>query len=117
MQYVSNLSNQMSSSSALIQKLLKAEEEAEQIITRARENRTKKLKEARQAAEEELLVYKIKEQSRFDDEMASLLVAASENESQMNDEDSLFLVKEMNKLNGDKTSNYLIDRVLDVRSS
>jgi V-type H+-transporting ATPase subunit G len=103
------------SSQALIQKLLKAEEEAEQIIARARENRTKKLKEARQAAEEELAVFKAKEQARFDEEM-SALISQAEQANQTADEDAALLtVKQSFSKYGEKTVAYLVERVLDVR--
>jgi len=58
------------SSQQLIQKLLKAEEEAEQLIARARENRVRKLREAKQAADDEIEIFRRKEEERFQGEVA-----------------------------------------------
>lgn len=55
----------MKTSNALIQQLLKAEEEAEQIVHKAKENRVKMLKDARFSAEEELKAFRLKEEERF----------------------------------------------------
>lgn len=55
----------MKTSNALIQQLLKAEEEAEQIVHKAKENRVKMLKDARFSAEEELKAFRAKEEERF----------------------------------------------------
>ena len=58
------------SSQQLIQKLLKAEEEAEQLIARARENRVRKLREAKQAADDEIEIFRRKEEERFQGEVS-----------------------------------------------
>lgn len=55
----------MKTSNELIQELLKAEEEAEEIVHKAKENRVKMLKEARFSAEEELKAFRAKEEERF----------------------------------------------------
>ncbi|CDJ49710.1 vacuolar ATP synthase subunit G1, putative [Eimeria brunetti] len=55
----------MKTSNALIQQLLRAEEEAEQIVHKARENRVRMLKDARASAEEELKAFRQKEEERF----------------------------------------------------
>eukprot|EP00386_Alphamonas_edax_P003232 GDKI01009904.1.p3 GENE.GDKI01009904.1~~GDKI01009904.1.p3 ORF type:complete len:128 (-),score=69.51 GDKI01009904.1:303-686(-) len=52
-------------SNTLIQQLLKAEEEAETIVKRARENRVKKLKQAKDAADDELRVFRQREEEKF----------------------------------------------------
>ncbi|EDO07723.1 Vacuolar (H+) transporting ATPase G subunit family protein [Babesia bovis T2Bo] len=52
-------------SNALIQQLLKAEEEAEAIVKRARENRVKLLNEAISAAENDLKVFSETEEKRL----------------------------------------------------
>ncbi|PFH38298.1 putative vacuolar ATP synthase subunit g [Besnoitia besnoiti] len=52
-------------SNALIQQLLEAEEEADTIVNKAKENRVKMLKDARFSAEEELKVFRAKEEERF----------------------------------------------------
>eukprot|EP00921_Rhytidocystis_pertsovi_P016017 GHVQ01025329.1.p1 GENE.GHVQ01025329.1~~GHVQ01025329.1.p1 ORF type:complete len:134 (+),score=25.74 GHVQ01025329.1:576-977(+) len=52
-------------SSALIQQLLKAEQQAEAIVSKAREDAVKKRREARVSAEEESTLYRKKEEERF----------------------------------------------------
>lgn len=70
-------------SSALIQQLLQAEEKAEAIVTKAREDAVRKRRDARNSADEESKVYRHKEDERFqleylqkfgnrDDEMSEL---------------------------------------------
>ena len=56
-------------SQQLIQKLLKAEEEAEGIISKARENRVKKLRDAKNAADDEIAAYRSKEEEKFKSEI------------------------------------------------
>ncbi|GFE52811.1 vacuolar ATP synthase subunit [Babesia ovis] len=62
-------------SNALIQQLLKAEEEAEAIVKRARENRVKLLNEAISAAENDLKVFSETEEKRLLEEYHQLLCA------------------------------------------
>ena len=57
----------------LIQKLLKAEDDAQKIISSAREGRAKKLRDVRTAAEEELVPFRQKEEERFLREQADLM--------------------------------------------
>eukprot|EP01056_Protomagalhaensia_sp_Gyna25_P005783 Protomagalhaensia_sp_Gyna_25__5782@NODE_846_length_2516_cov_674_364150_g667_i0_p3_GENE_NODE_846_length_2516_cov_674_364150_g667_i0NODE_846_length_2516_cov_674_364150_g667_i0_p3_ORF_typecomplete_len124_score34_10VATPase_G/PF03179_15/2_1e19VATPase_G_2/PF16999_5/8e05ATPsynt_B/PF00430_18/0_0099ATPsynt_B/PF00430_18/1_5e03HrpE/PF06188_12/0_019DivIVA/PF05103_13/3_NODE_846_length_2516_cov_674_364150_g667_i019262297 len=49
----------------LIQKLLEAEQEADIIVRRARENHAKKLKEAQISAEEDMKKFKASEEEKF----------------------------------------------------
>eukprot|EP01057_Protomagalhaensia_wolfi_P003699 Protomagalhaensia_wolfi_Nauph_80__3698@NODE_3737_length_723_cov_3058_738304_g2794_i1_p1_GENE_NODE_3737_length_723_cov_3058_738304_g2794_i1NODE_3737_length_723_cov_3058_738304_g2794_i1_p1_ORF_typecomplete_len124_score36_07VATPase_G/PF03179_15/1_1e19VATPase_G_2/PF16999_5/8e06HrpE/PF06188_12/0_014ATPsynt_B/PF00430_18/0_022ATPsynt_B/PF00430_18/1_6e03DivIVA/PF05103_13/2_8_NODE_3737_length_723_cov_3058_738304_g2794_i190461 len=49
----------------LIQKLLEAEQEADIIVRRARENHAKKLKEAQISAEEDMKKFKASEEDKF----------------------------------------------------
>eukprot|EP01055_Gregarina_sp_Pseudo9_P003418 Gregarina_sp_Pseudo_9__3417@NODE_3590_length_604_cov_155_785841_g3283_i0_p1_GENE_NODE_3590_length_604_cov_155_785841_g3283_i0NODE_3590_length_604_cov_155_785841_g3283_i0_p1_ORF_typecomplete_len125_score33_77VATPase_G/PF03179_15/1_6e20VATPase_G_2/PF16999_5/6_4e05VATPase_G_2/PF16999_5/5_2e03ATPsynt_B/PF00430_18/0_0038ATPsynt_B/PF00430_18/1_3e03HrpE/PF06188_12/0_02DivIVA/PF05103_13/0_27DivIVA/PF05103_13/7_4e02CemA/PF03040_14/1_7RRF/PF01765_19/0_21RRF/PF01765_19/2_2e03_NODE_3590_length_604_cov_155_7 len=52
----------------LIQKLLEAEQEADVIVRRARENHAKKLKEAQMSAEEDIKKFKSTEEEKFQKE-------------------------------------------------
>eukprot|EP00923_Selenidium_pygospionis_P044284 GHVN01076519.1.p1 GENE.GHVN01076519.1~~GHVN01076519.1.p1 ORF type:complete len:125 (+),score=20.95 GHVN01076519.1:149-523(+) len=52
-------------SPAYIQQLVKAEQESDAIVQRARGNRVKKIKEAKTAAEEELKAFRQKEEERY----------------------------------------------------
>ena len=64
-------------SQQLIQKLLKAEEDAEQLIGKARENRVRKLREAKQAADEEIAAFRSSEEVKFQAELAAASDAAT----------------------------------------
>ncbi|UKK01072.1 vacuolar ATP synthase subunit G [Theileria orientalis] len=72
-----------SGSNALIQQLLKAEEEAESIVRRAKENRVKLLNEAMAAADKDLEVFRQREQEQLMEEY--------NNESVLEDPRSLML--------------------------
>ncbi|BAM40927.1 vacuolar ATP synthase subunit G [Theileria orientalis strain Shintoku] len=75
--------NNSSGSNALIQQLLKAEEEAESIVRRAKENRVKLLNEAMAAADKDLEVFRQNEQKQLMEEY--------NNESALEDPRSLLL--------------------------
>eukprot|EP00388_Colpodella_angusta_P042784 GDKK01057361.1.p1 GENE.GDKK01057361.1~~GDKK01057361.1.p1 ORF type:complete len:146 (-),score=47.32 GDKK01057361.1:136-573(-) len=60
-------------SNALIQELLRAEEEAEAIVSRARENRNKRLKEASDSAESELKQFRALEEKRHQAEFGETI--------------------------------------------
>jgi V-type H+-transporting ATPase subunit G len=105
----------MASSQQLIQKLLKAEEEAEQLIAKARENRVRKLREAKQAADDELEIFKRKEEEKFQSEIAK----ASENDDSRNIEQQvatdLKQVESDYAKNRDKLVEYMTSKILSVK--
>ena len=104
-------------SQQLIQKLLKAEEEAEALIAKARENRVRKLREAKQAADDEIAVFRKKEEERFQADQASAAGGVS------GDADSLEsqTLANLAKVNGDFKSNkeklveYMQQKILAVK--
>eukprot|EP01067_Filipodium_phascolosomae_P005184 Filipodium_phascolosomae@DN324_c0_g1_i1.p1 len=53
-------------STALIQRLLAAEKEAEEVLSQARENRAKKLLEARESADAELRLYRQEQEAALE---------------------------------------------------
>eukprot|EP00743_Colponemidia_sp_Colp-15_P000965 GILK01001064.1.p1 GENE.GILK01001064.1~~GILK01001064.1.p1 ORF type:complete len:140 (-),score=20.44 GILK01001064.1:100-471(-) len=57
-------------SQAGIQALLRAEEEASRIVNRARENRTKKLRDAKTEADREIAQFKAQQEDRFQRDVA-----------------------------------------------
>lgn len=103
------------SSQQLIQKLLKAEEEAEQLIAKARENRVRKLREAKQAADDELEIFRRKEEEKFQAEIAK----ASENDDSRNIEqqvaNDLKQVEADYAKNKDKLVEYMTNKILSVK--
>ncbi len=100
---------------ALIQKLLKAEQEAEEIVTRARENRTKRLREARSAAEEEIAAFRSREEERFlAEQLARSRSAEDETQRDAHNEQAIDAVRAAAKANGAKTAEYLVNKVLCV---
>jgi V-type H+-transporting ATPase subunit G len=105
----------MSSSQQLIQKLLKAEEEAEQLIARARENRVRKLREAKQAADDELDIFKKREEEKFQSE----LTKASESDDSRNIEQQVVAdlkqVEADYSKNRDKLVEYMTSKILSVK--
>eukprot|EP00922_Rhytidocystis_sp_ex-Travisia-forbesii_P019202 GHVS01028462.1.p1 GENE.GHVS01028462.1~~GHVS01028462.1.p1 ORF type:complete len:132 (+),score=28.20 GHVS01028462.1:93-488(+) len=68
-------------SSALIQLLLQAEERAEAIVAKAREDAVRKRRDARASAEEESSVYRQKEEELFQEEFKKKY---GNNDSEMN---------------------------------
>jgi V-type H+-transporting ATPase subunit G len=100
---------------ALIQKLLHAEQEAEEIVSRARENRTKRLREARSAAESEISAFRVREDERFVAEQAARSRTA-EDQTQRDSQTAAVIasVRAAAHANGARTSEYLVAKVLAV---
>jgi V-type H+-transporting ATPase subunit G len=103
------------SSQQLIQKLLKAEEEAEQLIARARENRVRKLREAKQAADDELEIFKRKEEERFQAEVAQSNSKDDSRNIEQQIADELKQVEQDFVKNKDKIVEYMTAKILSVK--
>lgn len=102
-------------SQELIQKLLAAEDQAERIIANAREQRTKKLKDVRQAAEEELEPFRKKEDDKFRREQAEQEQSASmTQELDARTQQELGMVKQDYDNNKKNAIKYILDKVLDI---
>ena len=56
-----------------VEELLKAEEQANNLIRNAQKEREKKLKEARISAEQEINIYRKEEEQRFQEEIKKVL--------------------------------------------
>mmetsp|Transcript_22096 Transcript_22096/g.38917 ORF Transcript_22096/g.38917 Transcript_22096/m.38917 type:complete len:125 (+) Transcript_22096:65-439(+) len=104
-------------SKKLIDSLLQAEKQAEELITTAKKNRQMKLREAQSAANEELEDYKSTQNVEFEKKMAqnSSYDPSSELESVTKKE--LAEVEEEFKKNKDKTIDYVVECVWDVQIS
>ncbi|KAL8431151.1 hypothetical protein ACSSS7_005469 [Eimeria intestinalis] len=106
----------MKTSNALIQQLLKAEEEAEEIVHKAKENRVKMLKDARFSAEEELKAFRLKEEERFKVEVEQRL---GQNDSLTNEladrtKADIETIKKDFMDNKDEVLAFITEKVLDV---
>ncbi|CAE8622610.1 unnamed protein product [Polarella glacialis] len=104
-------------SQELIQQLLVAEKQADEIIANAKKNRLTKLKQAREKADEELKDFREKEEAKFQKEMA-VKARADPNESL-----KVTTAKEIEKVVSDYDSNkarcieFVVGKVLDVATS
>eukprot|EP01070_Trichotokara_eunicae_P005675 Trichotokara_eunicae@DN4612_c0_g1_i1.p1 len=98
-----------------IKKLLEAEEESDLIIRKARDNRINKLKEAKNAADEEVENFRVKEEQKFQAENVS-----EGDESKFNAEldektkHDLEVLQKQFKSNKEKVATFMIDRVSQV---
>ncbi|KAF7456255.1 putative vacuolar ATP synthase subunit g [Cryptosporidium felis] len=102
-------------SSALIQKLMDAEVDAEEIVRRAKENRVLKLKEAQISAEEELKAFREKEEAQFEAEFKSLSLEDSVDQAlERSTEEAIELVKNDFKNNGGTVADLILKKVLSV---
>merc|ERR1719199_1153558 len=106
----------MTSQTNLIAKLLKAEEEAESIVASARDGRTKALKDARTAANDEIEAFRAKEDAKSKEEMAKLDVQFSNKEGTANLAKELQQVKIDSDRNKEKTCKYMFDKVMNVET-
>lgn len=104
-----------SKSQELINTLLEAETKAEKIVAQARENRVKKLKEARAAAEKELEIFKQKEEEKFAQESAALNSTSNDSaDLRRRTDQELQHVENDYKSNCKKVVEYSMKTILDV---
>ncbi|CUV04378.1 unnamed protein product [Cryptosporidium hominis] len=102
-------------SSALIQKLMDAEVDAEEIVCRAKENRILKLKEAQISAEEELKAFREKEEAQFESEFKNFSVEDSVDQTlEKSTEEAIEIVKNDFKNNGGAVADLILKKVLSV---
>lgn len=103
-------------SNALIQQLLAAEAEAEGLVKKARENRVKKLKDAMVSAEEEIAIFKKKEEEVFQQEFIKNHGQEDTTQADL-DEITVNEIKAVErdyKANKNNVVSFLVDRVLAV---
>ncbi|KAF4679414.1 hypothetical protein FOZ60_015077 [Perkinsus olseni] len=103
-------------SQQLIQQLLKAEQEADTYVSRARENRTKKLREAKTAAQEEVASFRQKEEEKFNRDYAALQSTSGGEDKELakQTQDDIDAIHTAYTKNSKATVKYMVDRVLDV---
>lgn len=108
--------NKGTGSNALIQQLLKAEEEADLVVKKAKDARAKMLKEAEATAAEELNIFRAKEKERLnkghkekanaEDEVVTKIEAATKEEIKK--------YKELFKKNKEQVAQFVYDKVFTV---
>ena len=104
-------------SQQLIQKLLKAEEEAEALIAKARENRVRKLREAKQAADDEMAIFRRKEEEKFQTEQSAFTGGADGDATSLEAQTLTDLKRVQSDFNGnkDKITEYMVEKILTVK--
>merc|ERR1711862_1036488 len=102
-------------SQELIQQLLQAEKQGEELIAKAKTNRLAKLRQAKEKAEEDLKAFKEEQEAKFQKETgskASADPAAELKDSTKKEIDAVMRDYEANKA---KTIQYVVSKVLDVK--
>jgi V-type H+-transporting ATPase subunit G len=84
-------------------------------VTRARENRTKRLREARSAADEEITAFRVREDERFASEQtARSRNAEDQTQRDAQNQTAIAAVRAAAQSNSGKTAQYLVNKVLAV---
>merc|ERR1719272_1592605 len=101
-------------SQELIQQLLKAEKQAEELIARARENRVLKLKQAKDSADEELKKFRDAEEAKFQGDAGKRAAVDPAADLKNTTKMELDMVTRDYQQNKEKTSNYIVSKILEV---
>merc|ERR1712070_433955 len=101
-------------SKKLIDSLLQAEKQAEEIIATAKKNRLSKLREAKAAADEELELFKAAQEESFQKSLGAKAKVDPAAELKAATEAELHLVEQDFANNSKKTVDYVVQKVLDV---
>merc|ERR1712137_1310569 len=102
-------------SQELIQQLLQAEKQGEELIAKAKTNRLAKLRQAKEKAEEDLKAFREEQEAKFQKETGSKAgadPAAELKDSTKKEIDTVMRDYEANKA---KTIQYVVSKVLDVK--
>merc|ERR1712039_834610 len=102
-------------SQELIQQLLQAEKQGEELIAKAKTNRLAKLRQAKEKAEEDLKAFREEQEAKFQKETGSKAAAdpaAELKDSTKKEIDTVMRDYEANKA---KTIQYVVSKVLDVK--
>merc|ERR1711879_7909 len=102
------------SSQALIQKLLTAEKQAEDMIQAAKQKRLAKLKEAKVKADDDLKVFKDEQEAKFEKETGAKSRADPTAELKSATAQGVAMVQKDYDMNKAKTIQYITSKVLDV---
>lgn len=105
----------MSANSDLIQKLIRAEEEAESVIRSAKNERSAKMQQIKKTAEEDLVPFKMREEAKYQEDLRAMsakgnITAELEKQTQM----ELAMVNQAYEQNKKNAIKYILDKVLDI---
>ncbi|CAE8607540.1 unnamed protein product [Polarella glacialis] len=102
---------------ALIQQLLVAEKQADEIISNAKNNRLTKLKQAREAADDELKDFRAKEEAKFQKEMGVKATTDFNESLKVTTRQEIAKVIMDYDTNKGRCIEFVVSKVLDVATS
>eukprot|EP00747_Dinoflagellata_sp_TGD_P212196 gnl/TRDRNA2_/TRDRNA2_85315_c0_seq1.p1 gnl/TRDRNA2_/TRDRNA2_85315_c0~~gnl/TRDRNA2_/TRDRNA2_85315_c0_seq1.p1 ORF type:complete len:123 (+),score=56.12 gnl/TRDRNA2_/TRDRNA2_85315_c0_seq1:79-447(+) len=102
-------------SQELIQQLLVAEKQAEELIATAKKNRLTKLRQAKEAADEELAEFRQKEEEKFAKEFGAKANVDPAADLKTTTQMEINMVQRDYDTNKAKTVQYIVGKVLDVQ--
>merc|ERR1712063_228793 len=102
-------------SQELIQQLLQAEKQGEELIAKAKTNRLAKLRQAKEKAEEDLKAFKDEQEAKFQEETGSKAAADPAAELKDSTKKEIDTVMKDYEANKAKTIQYVVSKVLDVK--
>merc|ERR1712217_150285 len=102
-------------SQGLIQQLLQAEKQGEELIAKAKTNRLAKLRQAKEKAEEDLKAFKEEQEAKFQKETGSKAAADPAAELKDSTKKEIDMVMRDYEANKAKTIQYVVSKVLDVK--
>merc|ERR1719305_185983 len=101
-------------SQELIQQLLKAEKQAEELIVKARENRVLKLKQAKDSADEELKKFREQEEAKFNQDSGSKLTVDPVADLKSTTQTEIAMVSRDYEQNKEKVGAHITGKILNV---
>mmetsp|Transcript_1027 Transcript_1027/g.3678 ORF Transcript_1027/g.3678 Transcript_1027/m.3678 type:complete len:126 (-) Transcript_1027:43-420(-) len=101
-------------SQELIQQLLQAEKQGDELIATAKKNRLSKLRQAKEKAEEDLKAFREEQEAKFQKETGSKAAADPTAELKDSTKAELDLVAQDYNANKAKTTDYIVGKVLEV---
>jgi len=101
-------------SQELIQQLLQAEKQGEELISTAKKNRLAKLRQAKEKAEEDLKTFREEQEAKFQRETGTKAAADPTAELKDSTKAEIDLVAQDYSANKAKTIEYIVSKVLEV---
>merc|ERR1712004_89285 len=112
---ICSASSMANKSQELIQQLLQAEKQGEDLIAKAKTNRLAKLRQAKEKAEEDLKAFKEEQEAKFQKETGSKAAADPAAELKDSTKKEIDMVMRDYEANKAKTIQYVVSKVLDVK--
>merc|ERR1712087_1009840 len=109
------ISTMAGKSQELIQQLLQAEKQGEELIAKAKTNRLAKLRQAKEKAEEDLKAFKEEQEAKFQKETGSKAAADPAAELKDSTKKEIDMGMKDYEANRAKTIQYVVSKVLDVK--